>query len=284
MIYRYYDQAALDRQYNARATVDDFQAIVAGYAERARAAQARLPCALGLRYGATEPERLDIYPAATSGPAPVWVFVHGGYWRMLDAADSGFMAEAFTRAGIAVVALNYALAPGAALDEIVRQCRAGLGWVWRHIGDFGGDPGRLHVGGSSAGAHLAAMLAADGWAETAGLPGDVIRSATLMSGLYDLEPVRLAEPNQWLRLDAGAALRNSPLHRLPRPGMDVIVTYAPTETDEFKRQSEVYLAAAQAAGCRARFVPASGTNHFDIVFELCRPDSPLAQAVTAAVG
>ncbi|MFC7607643.1 alpha/beta hydrolase [Teichococcus aestuarii] len=125
--YRGMGRAALDREYNARATVPDIMPILAEYRARTEAAKAALPGArIGLPYGPTEPERLDIYPAATPGPAPVFVFIHGGYWRLLDAADSGFMAPYLTAAGACVVAVNYALAPAATLDEIVRQCRAAL--------------------------------------------------------------------------------------------------------------------------------------------------------------
>ena len=189
------------------------------------------------------------------------------------------MAETFTAAGICVVALNYALAPAVSLDEIVRQCRAALAWVYENIHRYGGDRDRIHVAGSSAGAHLAAMLCAAAWAPSFGLPEGVVKGATLLSGLYDLEPLLLTHPNEWLKLDRAAALRNSPIRMLPPPGLPMVFSYAPNETDEFKRQSEVYMAACQAVGCNCQFVAAPGTNHFDIVFELCRKDSALTQAV-----
>src|SRR5262249_39729475 len=118
LVYRYYDQAELERQLNARATVPDITPILAQYATES--ARMRLPCRLAVPYGASEPERLDIFPAPTSGPSPIFVFIHGGYWRLLDSADSCFMAEHFTQAGICVVAINYALAPSATLVEITR--------------------------------------------------------------------------------------------------------------------------------------------------------------------
>jgi arylformamidase len=106
-VYRYYDQAELDRQLNARATVPDITPILARYASESTRMRARLPCRLSVSYGASEPERLDIFPAATRGPAPIFVFLHGGYWRLLDSADSCFMAECLTRADACVVAVNY---------------------------------------------------------------------------------------------------------------------------------------------------------------------------------
>jgi arylformamidase len=283
-VYRYYDQAELERQLNARATVPDIMPILARYASESARMRARLPCRLSVPYGASEPERLDIFPAAISGRSPIFVFLHGGYWRLLDSADSCFMAECLTRAGACVVAVNYALAPHVSLSEIVRQCRAAVAWVHKHAPEFGGDPARIHVSGSSAGGHLAALMLAPGWESEFGVPNDLVAGATLLSGLYDLEPVRLGHPNEWLNLSAADVAALSPLLHLPGRAVRVIASYAPSETDEFKRQSEAYMAAAMARGCPVRFVQMPGTSHYDIVFGLADPESPLARTVIEVMG
>jgi arylformamidase len=274
---KYWDQDELDKQYNPRGTVPDLTPHLVEYRARTDAAKQRLTCHIGLAYGGTEPERLDVYPA---GPgAPVFMFIHGGYWRALDAADSGFMAEAMVAHGICVVAVNYTLAPEASLDEIVRQCRAALAWVHAHIAEYGGDPARIHVSGSSAGGHLSAMLAAKS------APGaEFVHSVTLLSGLYDLTLLPQTHINGWIKLDAESALRNSPLYLLPREGLPIIGTYAPNETAEFKRQSEVYFAACTTIGCKVQTVAVPNTNHFDIVLALADAGSPLSLAVRAVIG
>jgi arylformamidase len=284
IVYRYYDQAELERQLNARATVPDIMPDLARYASESARMRARLPCRLSVPYGASEPERLDIFPSASGGPSPIFVFLHGGYWRLLDSSDSSFMAECLTRAGACVVAVNYALAPQVSLAEIVRQCRAAVAWVYKHAVEFGGDPERIHVSGSSAGGHLAAMMLAPGWEPDFGVPDNLVAGATLLSGLYDLEPVRLGHPNEWLKLGAADVAALSPLLHLPERPVPVIVSYAPSETDEFKRQSEAYMAAVMARGCHVRFVPMPGTSHYDIVFGLAQRESPLAQAVIEVMG
>ena len=283
-VYRYYDQAELDHQLNARATVPDIMPILARYASESARMRERLPCRLAVPYGPSEPERLDIFPATAGGPSPIFVFLHGGYWRLLDSSDSCFMAECLTRAGACVVAVNYALAPHVTLSEIVRQCRAAVAWVHKHAGEFGGDPAQIHVSGSSAGGHLAAMMLARGWEADFGVPDDLVAGATLLSGLYDLEPVRLGHPNEWLKLGAADVAELSPLLHLPERAVPIIVSYAPNETDEFKRQSETYMAATMARGCPVHFVPMAGTNHYDIVFGLAERASPLARMVIEVMG
>jgi arylformamidase len=283
MVYRYYDQAELERQLNARATVPDITPILARYASESARVRASLPC-LAVSYGASEPERLDIFPAAISGPSPIFIFIHGGYWRLLDSSDSHFMAEHLTRVGACVVAVNYALAPVVTLAEITRQCRAAVAWVHTHAREFGGDPARIHVCGSSAGGHLAAMMLAPGWEADFGVPGNLVAGATLLSGLFDLEPVRLGHPNEWLKLNKTDVAELSPLLHMPERAVPLIVSYAPSETDEFKRQSETYMAAAMARGCPVRFVAMPGTNHYDIVFALANRGSPLASAILETIG
>jgi len=284
LVYRNYDQSELERQLNARATVPDITPILARYTAESARVRACLPCRLAVSYGASEPERLDIFPAVRNGPSPIFVFIHGGYWRLLDSADSCFMAEHLTQAGACVVAANYALAPVVTLTEITRQCRAAVAWLHAHAHEFGGDPARIHVCGSSAGGHLAAMLLVPGWETDFGVPNNLVAGATLLSGLYDLEPVRLGHPNEWLKLSTSDVAANSPLLHTPERAVPLVVSYAPSETDEFKRQSEAYMAAAAARGCPVRFVTMPGTNHYDIVFGLAHRESPLAKAVLETMG
>ena len=110
-------------QYNARASVADFDA-VRRYAESAARVRTRRPAVLNLRYGMGQDERLDLFlPAAAQASAPLFVFIHGGYWRSQRKEDAPVMAEAFNAAGAAVATLEYTLLPEATLPEVVREVR-----------------------------------------------------------------------------------------------------------------------------------------------------------------
>lgn len=285
LVFRSYDQPELDHQMSPRGTVADVAPFLKVYADESAAMRESLPCHLDLAYGPTEPERLDVFPAASGGrSAPVFVFIHGGYWRLLDAADSSFMAKSFTEAGACVVAVNYALAPGASLGEIVRQCRAALAWVFRNIAKFGGDPARIHVSGSSAGGHLAAAMLMPGWHAALDVPESIVESASPLSGLFDLEPVRLSHINGWMNLSQADAAELSPIRHLPVRPLPLVVAYAPSETQEFKRQSEVYAAACAAHGCAVEIVVEPDTNHFDLPLMFMDPGRHLSKSVLRLMG
>jgi arylformamidase len=201
----------------------------------------------------------------------VFVYIHGGYWRLLDADDSGFMAPAFSALGAVTVAVNYALAPAVTLEEIVRQCRAAVAWPRQNIARFGGDPDRIHIAGSSAGGHLAAMLARE----------EGVAGATMLSGLMDLEPLVHCHVNDWLNLTPERARVLSPLQLPPPPaGRPLIFSVAPSETSEFKRHTAQLAAAWRSDGCDVTMVePPPDSNHFDLPYELCDPCSALMRAV-----
>lgn len=287
-IYRGMDQVALDREYHAAGTVPSLQPFLERYADMSAQMRATLPCHLDVAYGPTEAETMDVFPVGPDLPAgrnaPVFVFVHGGYWRRLSKADSSFMADVFTQAGVTIAAVNYALAPEASLDEIVRQCRTAVAWLHVNGREFGIDPDRIYIGGSSAGGHLVGMLLAQGWHELFGVPVDVVKGAMSASGLYDLAPVRLCEPNDWLNLDSESVARNSPLLHLPNRGCPLIVTWGGSETSEFKRQSNDYAAAWAARGFPCTAYEISDRNHFDIILDLADPASRLAEDTLAMIG
>ena len=143
---------------------------------------------LDIAYGEHERQKLDIYlPDVSVGSMPVLIFIHGGYWALGTKDRMGFMAPSITRLPAIYVSIGYRLTPEARFPQPVDDCRAALKWVYDNIGQHGGDPERIFIGGHSAGGHLAAMvtLQRDELAK-AGLPSDVIKGCFPVSGVYDV--------------------------------------------------------------------------------------------------
>lgn len=272
-------------QYNARASVPDFDACVREYAELAAVACSRCAAVPDLYYGMGAAERLDIFlPRADCRPAPVFVFIHGGYWRSQTKEDAPIMAPVFNAAGVAVVPVEYTLLPEGTLGETVREVRSAIAWIYHHAEQYGLDRNRIYVGGSSAGGHLAGMLAAAGWQDRYRVPDDVIKGVVALSGLYDIRPLCDINVNEWLRLYPDQAERLSPLFHLPRPGLPMIVSVGGLETQGFKNQTAAYEAACREAGLDVRRVDAPHCNHFNLLCELAKADSPLTQATLKMIG
>jgi len=267
----------LERGYNARATVPDVDALLRDYRAQSTPMYA-LPCVRDIAYGPHPDERLDLFPVPGRRDAPLFVFVHGGYWRALAKEDSVFMARCFTERGIAVASLNYTLSPQAPLAEIVAQCRRGLGWLHAHGAAHGIDTSHIVLAGSSAGGHLAAAMLSPAALAAHGIAPGVVRGAVLVSGLFDLAPVQRTRPNDWLQLDEAGARALSPQHDLPAPGTRLCVAVAETDTGEFKRQSRDYAQACATHGCPTQSLEVAGRNHFDIILDWMDPDSALSQA------
>ena len=270
MLYRGMDRAALDAAYNNTAAVGQAKrdAYVSDWTKRSEPIRTSARAKLDLRYGPGARHRLDVFPAGAPA-APTLVFIHGGYWQMNDKEPYAFLGEGLLPAGFNLVVIEYTLAPAVRLDQIVAEVRSSVAWVIEHAKEIGGDPSRVFVSGNSAGGHLTAMAMTD-----ARLAGGVA-----ISGLYDLEPIRLNYLNEKLGLDVAEAERNSPIRHFPSTSAPLVVTVGLGELPELIRQSEEYAAAWTKRGLPGRYFPVPVHDHFSILEELARPEGVLLGAL-----
>ena len=275
--WRDFDLATLEREYSPSSCVDDLGALIEAYASRSRESEARATVHKGLIYGNHPDEALDFFPA-DNPRAPLQIYIHGGYWQELSKDESTFAGADFVAEGVAFAAIGYTLAPDAGIEQIVEQCRRSLVWLYRNAGELGFDGERIFISGSSAGAHLAAMLLTTHWEDYA-VPADLVKGATLMSGIYDLRPICDTYINEPLQLDETAARELSPLFGNLAGLPPAIVCWGEHETDEFKRQSRFFADALQQAGSPATMLEVAGRNHFDIVHALANPSTSLGERV-----
>ncbi|MGE0256296.1 MAG: alpha/beta hydrolase [Alphaproteobacteria bacterium] len=277
-VFRDYDQAGLDAQYNNRARFPDFVRHFESWSTWSAKTRATLPCRLDIPYGDTAPEKLDVFPAAEAD-APIYVFIHGGYWYSLDKSDYSYIAEGMRPHGVATAVINHGLAPAHDMDTIVAHSRRALAWLWRNAASFGADASRIYICGHSAGGHLAMMLLATDWpALGTDLPGDIVKGVCPIGGIFDLEPIRLCYLNEKLHMDAAMARRNSPMSVIYRYPAPMLLVIAIDESEEFHRQSREMEAAWRARGWPVELTVPQDLDHFSVVNDMIRPDCPIVLA------
>lgn len=260
-----------DAQYDSRARIAEHPTILDYWASASAQALSRHGNVVERAYGPEPTERLDVFPPIPSN-APVLVYVHGGYWRALGKRDHSFVAPPFVDAGAMVVLPGYALCPAVSIEHIVLQMVQALAWVYRHAHEFGGDQNRIVVAGHSAGGHLATMLLSCEWCAVApDLPGDVVRSALSISGLYELEPLRHAPfLAADLRLTPASARRLSPVY-FPEPKGSLVTVVGGDESEEFHRQAALISSRWVNRVVAAASIP--GRHHMNVLHELADPRS-----------
>jgi arylformamidase len=273
--WRSLEAAELEREYAPSSMVASLAAELRAYATESALTRAAHP-PLELRYGPGPGELLDLFlPDRVRGPAPLLVFVHGGYWQELGKQDASFPARAVLARGAAYAAIGYPLAPAATLAQITSAVHRAVAWLHRHAPAYGIDPGRVQLAGSSAGAHPAAEVL---------LRGEVpLRAVTLLSGVYDLRPLVATTVNAPLGLTEREAWRLSPMAHVGRVPSRVTVAWGEIETGEFVAQSRDFAAALGAAGNQVRTCELAGLNHFDNVFALTDPATPVGAATLSVL-
>lgn len=271
-VYRDFTQAELDAAYNNRAVERDLDAVKKDRDLRSEAVYASVKVTQNRAYGLGARQRLDFFHAASTGQ-PTVAYIHGGYWQLNEKEPNAFVVEGLIAQGLNVALLEYTLAPAATMSQIVAEIRAAIAWLTPKLKpEFGAGPD-LVVAGHSAGGHLTAM--------SAGLPG--VTAILPISGLFDLEPIRLCYLNAPLHMGVDEAGANSPI-RQPLPAIPVSVAVGGAELPELLRQSAEYAAALETAGRTVRKIVVPGATHFSILEQVARPDGVLAQEAARLAG
>ncbi len=278
-VYKSYDQTALDSQYNNRLHVPDHAAYIARWELLSRETEIKWPVVKDIPYGSLPGEKLDVYPSLQPD-AKTLIFIHGGYWQMLDKAMFHFIANGFHCYGITTVLLTYPLAPKASMDGIVRSCRKAVKWLYNNIHAFNGNARQMYVAGHSAGGHLAAMLMAnDCKFSNPGVPENILKGACFISGIFDLEPIYLSYLNKNLMMNWETAVRNSPVRLEPQKACSLMVAVGATETTAFNDQSRALYACWKEKGSDIHFLQLPQLNHFSIVESIADPHAALHKAI-----
>ena len=271
LVWRDLDQKALDDAYDQDVYAPNRPLIV----KRRIAASERARRILGppqrVAYGPSEYERLDIFTAPDAN-APINIFIHGGAWRRNKGPDYHLQAEPLVRAGAHCLIADFINVEQAGGDLIpmYEQVRRAIAWAWRNAESFGGDRERFYISAHSSGSHLSACVLTRGWL-VVGLPQDFCKGALLLSGMYDLEAVRLSKRSAYVKFTDAMVKELSSQRHLDGLHTPLVLAYGSEETPEFQRQTREFCAAVRAAGKPAELIVGEAYNHFELLETLANP-------------
>ncbi len=272
----------MEYQFNPRESVPEYPELAKIRAAQAKKVRESAKSWLDVAYGSSQRERLDIYAADQAG-GPVLVYIHGGYWRSGSKEDNCNFVPIFTTRGVTAVLLEYDLCPEVTVTDIVGQTRAAIGWVYKNITRYGGDPSRTFVSGHSAGGHLTAMALAHDWTQE-GLPQDCIKGAVATSGVYDLDMVIKISVQEQVRMTPQIAKQNNPFLNPPRIQCPLVVAVGAAEPKGWQQMSEDYFNYCKQQGMNADYLVVPEANHYTMSEKLLDATNPLTQAMIKQMG
>lgn len=288
-VYQQFDLPALEREYSPSSCIDDIMVFIQQYIDLSQQAlnfaQNSHSVITNLPYGESTDEVLDLFlPVDTSNfKSKLHVYIHGGYWQELTKNESSFAATNFQKNGYHFAVINYSLAPKASLSEIVDQCRQAIVFLYQQADKYGYDKNEIYLSGSSAGGHLAMMMALTDWSKYLAIGSNIIKGICAVSGIYDLTPIALTYINEPLKLSPLEIKENSPLllnfSCESLANCQIILAYGDNETIEFKRQTTAlkdYLTNQNSSVLCAEI---TDRNHFNVILDLANPNAWLSQQV-----
>ena len=274
-----YTQEQLDRAYDQSVWAPEMAELEAADGVKSAEARRRMPPRTE-RFGASDADLIDIFAPPDARNVPVLLFLHGGAWTRNTRQDASFPAPTVVGRGAAYLTPDFGSLKTLRLPEMIENCRRAVDWTVRNAARFGGDPDRVFLAGHSAGAHLASCVLITNWIER-GLPADAIKGALLLSGMYDLYPVRLSSRRKFLDITPQEEAAASAMRHLDRVACPVAIASADRDSPEFKRQSTVLADALQGMGKLASCTVAIDANHFQENERLAEPDSEICRALFA---
>jgi arylformamidase len=264
--------------FRTRDHIANFDKIVRELSVRSEATRSALRMT-EISYGRDRTETFDLFfPRETRGPAPVHMFIHGGYWRMFSKRDFSYVAETITAAGAIAAIVDYALMPSVRMAVPVDQVRRAQTWLIANIAAYGGDPKRVTASGHSAGAHLCALSLADGQ------PATGMKAALLLGGLCELKPLQSSFLQSEIGITHEEVERFTPLTRSYK-NSNVITTVlvGEHETAPFHAHARAFAKHLREEGLRVTHEVLPESNHMSSVRDLGIIESDTGRYLAALI-
>lgn len=245
-----------------------------------------------LRYGGLDDRRLcDVFYREGSDckPAPLFVFIHGGWWQVLDKVHSASMVGPLVRQGYRVAVMDYNLCPSVSLPKLMEEICGFVTWIFQYAERV--QTTDIHFGGHSAGAHLLSQvlhvphLIPDNARQK-------VRTMFFFNGVFDAREAWLLapiNPNNLFGLNEQSAIDVSTIlwswkNEAPQwTNTQLYVITAEHESVTFQEQSRQFAQVLQEAGLNVTFKSFDGYDHFNIITDLSEEKNEITTYMRTAM-
>jgi arylformamidase len=273
-IYKGLSQESLDSEYNNLNKISNAVELINLWEKRGEEACALLPCKLDIKYGPDDMQSMDIFPI-NKPMSPILAFIHGGYWSSRSKSIGRFLAPFYTAAGVNFISIGYRLCPAVQIGSIVEDIRNCLDWIFENAEQFEGDNNQIFVAGHSAGGHLTGLMCSPSGPT-------YLKGGCSLSGIHDLEPIRLSYLNAQVRLTPNEVDKYSPVRivesmvseevKLP----PIIIAVGAKEGKEYLYQTNRLTDVLNEAKQPVLKSIIEDGNHFSVCESFCDPSSSLS--------
>jgi acetyl esterase/lipase len=255
-----------------------------------RAAATECRTLLDVSYGGDYWRSLDLWlpPDPAAQGVPVLLYMHGGGFTHGYKEWCGLNAPPLVDLPAIVISVNYRLAPQHRLPAAIEDCADALAWTVQNIGQYGGDPRRIAIGGHSAGGYLAASVALRRDLLAArGLAPDAIAACFPVSGSYNLRyPGSVPGTSEYkvttqVLRDPEDAAAMSPLTHVAGNATPFFLAWGSRDLERARRTGAELLAALSAQPGRVEHHVFEGFDHFDMHLDQRNPDNLWVRKVRA---
>ena len=253
-----------EKNYNPRVSVPNFENYLNKALMLSKKASEELKGIENIKYGNGPLQNLDIFGADKDKEKPIFIFLHGGYWRCLDKSYHTHMAKPFVKKGIIFVNVNYDLCPKVKVTTIEKQVTQAVIWIYKNIHRYGGIKTKIVICGHSAGAHLAALMVSKDWKKY-NIKNRFFIASVLLSGIFDTELVLKLEVNNDIRMSIEEAKRLNPLDKHPNKNVKFLLSYGELEPELWKKQTIKYSKLLTTYKIPYSLVELKKQNHFSMI-------------------
>ena len=271
--------ADLEANYNLQALRGNVAEVLQRWDSQSAFLRQHADASLDCAYGAGEREKLDIFRCGEA-EAPLYVFIHGGYWQRLDKSVFSLIAEPFLKAKVDVAIIGYPLCPDVSMTQLVASIRNAITWLYRNAATYGINAQRINLSGHSAGGHLSALGLSTRWADLGDdLPDDLLKTGIPFSGLYQLAPLPHTTIGEALHLTPLEIEEYSPINQTPSSDAPVLLVVGGNETPAFFTQTDQFAEQWERPGLVIDKYSEPDADHFDLIDRLVDANSELFRRI-----